>query len=552
MTTDLLAQGRTSYAKRDWADACRSLLLAQQAQPLSLEDLTRLCWSAALVGHDETMLGALERMYQIHLDRGQALDAARDAFWLGFRLFSMGERGRGTAWLARAERIVEQHPDTCAVAGYLLIPQVHRNLAERKFDVAAELASKAAAIGEKCREPDLLALARNLHGRALLNAGRIPQGLALLDEAMLSVTAGELSPIITGIIYCNVIAGCQQIHAIERSREWTDALFRWCEVQPQLVKFTGACLAHRAEIMQFSGDWEEAVIEAQRATTTSDMSPGARDAAASGFYQVGEIHRLRGELDSAEAAYQRANELGREPQPGLALLRVAQGQREAALAAVRRVLGALQDPLRRVSVLFAYIDILIGASELDEAETVCTELEKLAELYGTSVLVASATHGRGLCLLARGRNDEAAATLSKAFAAWRELDAPFMVATARAQFARACAALGDHDTAALECKAARAILERLGAHPALAELPDSDAETPDSSHGLTARELEVLDLVATGKTNKLIARELDLSEKTVDRHVSNIFSKLDLASRAAATAYAYEHGLLSKAAAKAR
>ena len=545
MTEDLLAQGRASYARRDWADAYRSLSQADAASPLGAEDLVRLAWAATLVGLDEVMLGVLERLYQAHVDAGQDLDAARDAFWLGFRLSGLGERGRGSAWLARAQRLVEGLPDNCAVAGYLLLPKIQQHLAQREFDAAAELAARAATIGEKCREPDLLALARNVHGRALLRAGRIAGGLAMLDEAMLAVTAGELSPMVTGIIYCNVIAGCQQIRAVERSREWTDALTDWCDSQPQLIKFTAACLALRAEILQFSGDWSAAAVEAQRATIHSEASPGAREAAANGHYQMGEIHRLRGEYDAADAAYLRASELGREPQPGLALLRVAQGQSEAALAAVRRVVAATTDPLQKIGLLHSYVDILVGAQALDEAETACVELEKLAHLYGTAVLLASASHARGSCLLAQGRHAEAVSTLSKAFSAWSDLNAPFLAARVRAQLARACAALGDHDTARLESKAARTVFETLGARPALAELPTEAPGPGERRHGLTARELEVLNLVATGKTNKVIARELDLSEKTVDRHVSNIFSKLDLTSRSAATAYAYQHGLLT-------
>ena len=553
MQGDLLAQGRASYERRDWADAWTSLSQADAASPLGIDDLVRLAWAATLVGRDEAMLEVFERLYQAHLDAGLELDAARDAFWLGFRLSALGERGRGTAWLARAERLVEKLPEHCAVAGYLLLPKIQQHLMKREFDAAAELAGRAVSIGEKCRERDLLALARNVHGRALLRAGRIAPGLALLDEAMLAVTSGELSPMVTGMIYCNVIAGCQQIHAVERSREWTDALTDWCDAQPQLIKFTAACLALRAEILQFSGDWTAAAVEAERSTAYSEASPGARDAAANGHYQIGEIHRLRGEYDAADAAYLRASGLGREPQPGLALLRVAQGQRDAALASIRRVVGAATEPLQKISLLHPYVEILIGARAFDEAETACAELEELAGLFGTAVLLASASHARGLCLLARGRHAEAMNALSKAFSAWRELNAPFLSARVRVQLARACTALGDHDTARLEQQAARAIFETLGARPALAELPDADvAAGADARHGLTARELEVLNLVATGKTNKLIARELDLSEKTVDRHVSNIFSKLDLASRSAATAYAYQHGLLTAPVTKIR
>jgi DNA-binding CsgD family transcriptional regulator len=485
------------------------------------------------------MITAHERLYQADIDAADELAAARSAFWLGFRLFSMGERGRATAWLGRAERLVERQPDTCAIAGYLLIPRVHQHLAQREYDLAAELAARAESIGDKCREPDLLALARNLHGRALLRAGRINDGLALLDEAMLAVTEGGLSPVITGIIYCNVIAGCQQIHALERSREWTAALSGWCGAQPQLVKFTGACLAHRAEIMQFSGDWEHARIEAQRATNMSEFSAAAREAAANGFYQLGEMHRLCGAAADAETAYQRASELGREPQPGLALLRLAQGQRDPAVTAIRRVLDSVQDPLQRVAHLFAFVEIMLDAGLHAEASRGCGELEELAASFGSSVLQASAAQARGMFRLASGDARAALQPLTQALRGWQQLNAPYHIACCRVQLARACAALEDHEAARLELASARSVFEQLGARPALASL-----EPP--GHGLTARELEVLGLVATGQTNKSIARQLELSDKTVDRHVSNIFAKLGLATRAAATAYAYEHGLLKK------
>ncbi len=538
---DALARGRSSYARREWADAYQALNDADKRAPLDCDDLSRLAWSAALIGRDNEMIAALERLYQAETDAANELAAARSAFWLGFRLFSMGERGRATAWLGRAERLVERQPHTCAIAGYLLIPRVHQHLARREFDLAAELAARAVGIGESCREPDLLALARNLHGRALLRAGRIDAGLALLDEAMLAVTAGELSPVITGIIYCNVIAGCQQIHALERSREWTAALSSWCDAQPQLVKFTGACLAHRAEIMQFGGDWDTALVEAQRATRMSEFSAAAREAAANGFYQMGEVHRLRGDTASAEAAYLHASEMGREPQPGLALLRLAQGQREAAATAIRRVLDTVQDPMQRVAHLFAFVEIMIDAGSLTEAGAGCQELEQLAEKFSSTVLQASAAQARGMFLLASGEARAALRPLSEALRFWRDLNAPYHVAACRVQRAGACAGIEDHEAAQLELQSARGVFEQLGARPALAALKPP-------SHGLTARELEVLGLVATGQTNKGVARQLGLSEKTVDRHVSNIFGKLGLATRAAATAYAYEHGLLNKSA----
>ena len=542
-----LELGRESYARREWADAYQALIAADNTRPLGIDDLNRLAWAAALLGHDDTMLSAHERLYQANVDFHNEREAARSAFWLGFRLFSMGERGRATAWLERAKRLCDKQSGGCAVHGYLLLPQVHQHMASHDFEAAGELAAQAVTLGERFREPDLTGLARNLQGRAYLRSGRISEGLALLDEAMLAVTAGELSPLVTGLIYCNVIAGCQQISALERSREWTEALSTWCETQPQLVKFTGACLAHRAEIMQFSGQWNEALEEAQRATALKEMSGAAREAAANGYYQIAEIHRLRGEFSESELAYQRANDMGRQPQPGLALLRVAQGQTPSAAASIRRVMEATPDPLLRISLLPAHIDIMLESGAIAEAEVACAELEALAKHFATSVLCAAALQSRGSVLLAEGKGLDASVLFTKALASWQSLNAPFMVAQCRMQLARACAFSRDCDSAELELKAARAILEQLSAKPALSALDDIVRSIKPSArkHGLTARELEVLGLVAHGKTNKVIARELQLSEKTVDRHVSNIFAKIGSASRAAATAYAYENQLFA-------
>jgi DNA-binding CsgD family transcriptional regulator len=517
-----LEHGRACHARRDWADAYEALAAADGVAPLAIDDLERLAWSAALIGRDDAMLVAQERVYQACVEAGQPVRAARAAFWSGFRLFSMGEQGRATAWLARAQRLVEGHGEDCAIPGYLLLPVAHRHLAAREYEAALDSAARAATIGERCRERDLTALARNLQGRALVRLGRMEQGLALLDETMLAVTAGELSPLVTGLIYCNVIAACQQVCALSRSREWTAALALWCEAQPQLVKFTGNCLVHRAEIMQFSGAWDEALEEARRAAAARAAGPMDREAVANGLYQQAEIHRLRGDFAASEAAYARASGLGREPQPGLALLRLAQGQRDAAVTAIRRVLAATSDPLARIALLPAGVEILLAAGAVDEACTACDALEQLADSYDTEVLHAIAARSRASVQLAAGAPQQALEPLARAFHIWQRSGAPYMAARVRMLAARACRALGDDDAARLELRAARAVFEHLGARPDLAALDTLDrAVAPaDGSHGLSPRELQVLRLVAAGHTNKAIARELSLSDKTIDRHVS--------------------------------
>jgi ATP/maltotriose-dependent transcriptional regulator MalT len=373
----------------------------------------------------------------------------------------------------------------------------------------------------------------------------VDEGLALLDEAMVAVVAGEVSPLMTGLIYCSVIETCQLVCAPGRAREWTTALARWCDGQPDLIAFTGACRVHRAEVLQLQGDWQAAIEEATRASDRYAQL-GGQQAAAAALYQKAEVHRLRGEVAAAEEAYRSASQWGWEPQPGLALLRVAQGKPRAAAAAIRRVVNATADRLRRIKLLPACVEILVAAGDLREARQASRDLDEIARSFASGgVLGAMAAHARGEVELAEGDAPAALTSSRRAWEVWQQIGAPYPAARARILVGLACRALGDGDGAELELDAARAALERLGAATDLARL-DRLAQRPPSAkrHGLTGRELQVLRLIATGKTNRAIAAELSLSEKTVDRHVSNILGKLDVSSRAAATAYGYEHALI--------
>jgi DNA-binding CsgD family transcriptional regulator len=361
---------------------------------------------------------------------------------------------------------------------------------------------------------------------------------------MIAVSADELSPIVTGLIYCSVIDACQQVFALSRAREWTLALTRWCEQQPEMVAFTGTCLVHRAEVMQFSGAWAEAMTEARHACEHVSVA-GERKPPAAALYRQAEIHRLRGEFVAAEEAYRNASRLGSEPQPGLALLRMAQGRIDAACAALRRVLSAATDPLDRAKLLPAHVEIALVAGDVQEARGASAELDEIARRYATDVLQAMAAHARGAVELAEGRAQAAVSALRQAFELWQQSEAPYEAARVRLLIALACRELGDAESAGLEFDAARALFERLGAMPDLAYLDSlRKRATQANRHGLTARELQVLRQIAAGKTNKAIATELFVSERTIDRHVSNILTKLGVPSRAAATAYAYNHKLL--------
>ncbi len=542
--TGELVRGRRQSENGAWSDAFQSLSHADKEAALGVEDLKLLATSAYLIGRDGVFLDALNRAHGAYISAGEMKDAARCAFWLGLRLLFMGETGRSTGWLAGARRLVDSEETDCAERGYLLLPTAEQLLGADDYAAAHAMATEAVEIGERFREPDLVSCARHLQGRALIGQGRVEEGLSLLDEAMIAVTAGELSPLMTGLIYCSVIDACQQVYALARAWEWTTALTQWCEAQPQMVAFTGTCLVHRAELMQLHGEWRDAIEEAQRACNRPSEG-NEQQPPAGAFYRQAEIHRLRGEFESADAAYRNASQRGYDPQPGLALLRMAQGRTEVAAAAIRRSVSATTDPLQRTKLLPAYVEIMLAVSDIENAQSACRELEKIAERFDTNVLKAMTAQARGSVELAEGDAQAALGSLRGAFEAWRRVEAPYDSARARVIMGMACRAFGDDEGAELEFDAARDVFKQLGATPDLARIDSlTNAAASGRSHRLTPRELQVLRLVAAGKTNKAIAAELGLSEKTIDRHASNIFNKLDVPSRAAATAYAYEHKLI--------
>jgi DNA-binding CsgD family transcriptional regulator len=538
-----LERGRLAYARRAWSEAYESLSLSDRGEPLGAKDLELLATSAYMLGRDDD-LSFLERAYHVHLGAGEELLAARCAGWVGTHLFLRGELGRATGWLGRAQRLVEREGRDCVEQGYLLFPLMFRQEAAGDYEAAAATAAAAAEIAERFRDADLLALAEQAQGILLVRLGRVAEGLRLMDEAMVAVTAGELSPIVNGLVYCGVIAGCQSAYELRRAREWTTALTQWCDEQPDLVSFTGTCLVHRAEILQLQGAWQDALEEARRARERC-LQAMNRLAAAQARHRQGEIHRLQGDFVAAEQAYRDASQAGWEPQPGLALLRLAQGDGAAATAAMRRALGETSGPSKRAALLPAFVEILLSVGEVEEARTACKELEEISRAYDSDFLRATVAYAQGAVGLAAGDVQTAIVALRQACRAWQELEAPYEAARTRVLIGLACRALSDDDSASFELEAARSVFANLEAAPDLARVDALAGRTePADAYGLTPRELQVLRLVAGGETNRAIAAVLTLSERTVDRHVSNIFRKLGVSSRAAATAYAYEHGLV--------
>ena len=543
-TADNLKRCRDAFLRRAWTDAYTLLEVADTEEPLPPEDLERFATAAYLIGRDAESTEIWTRAHQEFLGCGAVARAARCAFWLGFSLTHYGARARADGWIMRGRELVEGGHQDCVEQGYLQLPLALQRVFAGDASGGYDILCQAAAIGDRFGDRDLIALARHSRGRVLIRMGEIRHGVRLLDEAMIAVDAGEVSPLVVGDVYCSVIEGCLEIFDVRRAQEWTAALTRWCETQPDLVPYRGQCLVRRAEILQLHGAWPEA-LEAARQACSRLVQPSPQPAAGAAFYQCGELSRLRGAFEEADEAYRNANRYGRRPQPGLALLRLAQGHAEPATMAIRVALEEARGTETRLRLLPAYVEIMLAAADIPSARLAADELASLAGDFETPAVTALAAQARGAVQLAEGHAREALPVLRQAWTAWQEVDAAYEAARVRVLIGLASRDLGDVDAAEMEFDAARWIFEQLGARPDLARIDAFRRPTAAApAGGLSVLEIQVLRLVASGKTNRQIAAALFISARTVERHLSNIFNKLDLPSRSAATAYAYEHQLL--------
>lgn len=532
--TDHLVRGRAAYARSDWPACATALASANEGSALGAEDLRRLAVARFLVGDGEGSLRALARVHREALAEHDWTGAADAAFWHAWMLYVGGEHARAGGWLARACTVVEQHQVDPAVAALPSTLRARHLIETGQPEAALELAARAATTGQALGAPELHVMGLLAASMALIRLGRAPEALPRLDEVMATIEVGELAPTVAGLAYCAVIAACMSLHDIRRAAEWTAALSEWCATQSGLVPYRGQCLVHRTQIRTLEGAWAEAITEAAQAC---DLLTGP--AVGDGWYHLGELHRLRGDEEQAEACYRRANTAGRQPDPGLALLRLAQGRSDTAVAAMRRL---HDEPARldRADVLAAYVEVMAAVGDVPAATAAARELREMADRLASDVLSGHAASAEGTAALAAGRPAEAIVCLRPALATFVDLRLPYLAARTHERLGAALELIGESDAASLERDAARAGFEALGAVPDLARL-GTPAAAPG---GLTAREVEVIRLVATGRSNRAVADELVLSEKTVARHLSNIYTKLGITSRAAATAFAYDHHLV--------
>jgi ATP/maltotriose-dependent transcriptional regulator MalT len=539
---EALAVAREAARRGNWPEALAAFEALPEGCPLSADDHAAWADAAWWLGRVDECIAAYDRAFHSYLGAGMPREAAMTALGIGATFFLRGDGTGGAAWLGRSAELLADQPE-CPEQGYLLyLTEVEAALdGPDPVAVVAAAARRVRDLGHRHADPNLVALGLLGEGRSLLRQGDIRAGMALLDESMVLVLGGEVLPDWAGNVYCHLMSACHELADLRRARFWVEATARWLATLPAAVLFTGICRVHRSQVLQATGAWPESEREAAR--VCADLIDIAGAAAAEGHYQLGELARLRGHLPAAEQSFQQAHQLGRDPQPGLALVRAAQGRPDAAAASLRTaLLVEAANPLARARLRVAQAEIALLTGDLTTADDAVEELTAVAESHASPGFAAAARHWRGALLLARRRPNEAMPCLHEACAAWRALQAPYDCARARVALAEAYRQLGDVDGAELELSAAAGVFERLGAVPdaaAVALLRGSVLQPG----GLTDRELEVLTLLAAGRSNREIAGALVISGKTVARHLSNIFTKLEVGTRTAAAAWAHQHAM---------
>lgn len=463
MTESGLASGRAALVKFDW-EAGYSLLAAQDgAEQLTAQDLERLGEAAFWTSRPRECIRFRERSFTAYNQKRQPCDAARVALQLVWDYFAMRSVAVARGWLAKAQRLLSNQPE-CREHGGLAISLAHLDIPQGKLDTALALARQGYAIGQRFEDEDLQASALNTEGSILIRMGEIAEGMACIDESMASAIGGELSPWTTAAIYCTTISACQRVGDLRRATEWTDAA-EHCSQRPGMQDFPGDCRAHRVSILRVNGQWDEAEIAAQRATSVVGAEPSH---IATVHQEVGEMRVHRGQFDAAEQAFRRAEELGRSPQPGRALLCLAQGEIDAAVSFITAALSnQTWDQLARARLLPSQVEIALAAGQLTDARKAANELLEIAEKYATISLSATAQQAHGRVLGAEGETTDAVRCLHEAMRLWLELPAPFEAASSRLALADILRDIERIDEAQAEARAALAAFDGLGAAPAV-------------------------------------------------------------------------------------
>jgi ATP/maltotriose-dependent transcriptional regulator MalT len=516
-------------------------LSSLDAERLGPGDLENLSDAAFWLGRPRESIAARQVAYRKHREAHDSRRATITAWRLFHNYFDLDETSAASGWLQRAHRHALEAPDLIE-GRYVALADADWALYNGRLNDALTSARRASDAGRQFDDSDLEALGLATQGRILTVDGDVAAGLECLDEAMAVALGHELTPFAMGWVYCLLLYTCQELGELRRASEWTDLAIRWCEAKGQESWYPGLCRLHRSEVQSLRGEWSAAEREVLQAS--DELAPFGDYLVADGQYLAGEIRRRRGDYSAAEAAFRRAHELGRDPQPGLALLRLARGAPRDAAAALRVALASGSNtPVRRARLLAARVDAELALGQLKTAAGAADELQELASANRTPYLLALAEMARGAVLLSTHNISEALPVLRRASDRCRELSCPYETAQARLMLGIAARESGDDETSRLELEAAKAIFERLGAAPGVERADSLLSPESRKPHGLTFREVEVLRLVAHGQSNREISAELFISEHTVARHVSNILHKLDVTSRAAAASFAYEHHL---------
>lgn len=527
---DLLLTARTAHVRRDWHASYSAFSRAGEDRSLGTDDLDAMATAAWQLGRGKESLRIAERVFG-QLSRTDPPSAAMKAVELGLAWFTRGDFVIARGWMNRARRLLDGAPEGPA-DGYLAYLEALVVMADG--DALAARVQKLREVCQRLDVPALHALCRVAEALTAISEARVADAYGLIDEAILPILADEVPLDWAGDIYCVVLNQCHRLADLPRMRAWTQSMERWCNDFAASSNYGGVCDVHRLQLSAATEDYRQ--LEDRLAETSRALEEVNTWAAGEGYFQLGEVRRLRGDADGAFAAFARARSLGVEPQPGEALLRCRMGDRETAWTDLRLALAGADRP-GRMRLLRASVEVALARGSLDEGERYCAELESGAEAFATPGFRAWAAHARGALLTQQGQHARALGLLEAALREYRTQQSRYETAQIYEWMALAHKGLGDEQRAAADSATAENIYAQLGVEPA-------QICVTSTARGLTKREIQILQRIAGGATNKQVAEQICISEKTVGRHLANIYAKLDVSSRTAAVAWAYDNDIL--------